>query len=379
MNKLFKIITMAFFATALFSTSPARAQEYFMYVGTYTTWKDGGKGIYLYRFDSRNGKITYVDVTGGINNPSFLIAGPRGQYLYAVNELGNGRGEVSSFSIHRPGGALSLISTRETGGDDPCHLSLSPEGDALFTANYSGGNISVFPVEKGGRLQPHSAVIRHTGHGPDASRQQAPHPHEVVVAPGDDLLYVPDLGLDKIFLYQIHGSEKPLPATPSTVTTPPAGGPRHLAFSPDNKNMYVVLEMGSALVHFKRSGLKAPWEMREKVSLLPAGADATGNTGAELALTADGKYLYASNRGHNSISLFTLDRSGKPVMAGNWPCGGKTPRFFTLDPSGKFLLVLNQDSGNMVLFRRNKDGSLQPTGTDISVPRPVCAVFVPVK
>jgi 6-phosphogluconolactonase len=143
--------------------------------------------------------------------------------------------------------------------------------------------------------------------------------------------------------------------------------------------MYVLLEMGSALVHFHRPDSPSSWEKRKTVSLLPAGADATGNTGAELLLSPDGQCLYASNRGHNSIALFRIGKDGAPVMKGDYPCGGKTPRFFTLDPTGRYLLVLNQDSDNMVLFRRAQDGSLTPTGIDISVPKPVCAVFVPVK
>ncbi len=380
MNKLFKPIIMAFLATAsLLAGSAAVAQEYLMYVGTYTTWKEGGKGIYLYRFDAQTGRITYVDVTKGIKNPSFLIVDPQDRYLFAVNELGNGRGGVSSFYIHRPDGHLVPISSQPTGGDDPCHLCLSPDSRTLFTANYSGGNVTVFSVTVDGRIRPHSAILKHEGHGPDASRQRRPHPHEVVTGPSGDLLYVPDLGLDKVFLYRLRGNEKPAPADPPFLSTPPGGGPRHLVFSPDQKHLYVLLEMGSALVHFSRPCPNGSWTLQETVSLLPAGADATGNTGGELVLTPDGKFLYASNRGHNSISLFRIENPGKPVLQGNWPCGGKTPRFFTLDPSGKFLLVLNQDTNNMTLFRRNEDGSLSHTGVDIFVPKPVCAVFVPVK
>jgi 6-phosphogluconolactonase len=379
MNKLLKKLVMALLLTsALGNTADILAQEYFMYVGTYTSWKEGGKGIYLYRFDTKSGKITYVDVTKGIRNPSFLIAGPRGQYLFAVNELSNDRGAVSSFHINRPDGSLTEISTQTTGGDDPCHLTLDPEGTTLFTANYTGGNVSVFPVEEGKKILERSALITHEGHGPDASRQQGPHPHEVVIGP-DNLLYVPDLGLDKVFMYTLHGSRQPLPADPPYVETPPGGGPRHLIFSRDGNEMYVLLEMGYALVHFHRHDPHSPWEKKETVSLLPAGADPTGNTGAELCLSPDGKYLYASNRGHNSIALFRLEKNGEPVMKGDFPGGGKTPRFFTLDPSGRFLLVLNQDSNNMALFKREKDGTLKHTGIDIFVPKPVCAVFVPVK
>ena len=380
MNKLLKKLIMAFFVTGpLLTAADGVAQEYFMYVGTYTTWEGGGKGIYIYRFDTRSGQITYVDVNKGIVNPTFLLTGPRSRYLFAVNEVGNDKGAVSSFYITRPDGRLTTLSSQTTGGDDPCHLTLDPDGTTLFTANYSGGSVSVFPVEEGKKILPRSALITHQGHGPDASRQQAPHPHEVVVEPGTDLLYVPDLGVDKVIVYRLNGSRRPLPATPPYLETPPGGGPRHLVFSSDGKELYVLLEMGSALVHFHRPGRQALWKEKETVSLLPAGADATGNTGAELCLSPDGKYLYASNRGHNSISLFALGREGKPVMKGNYPCGGKTPRHFTLDPSGRFLLVLNQDSSNMALFKREKDGSLKPTGIDIFVPKPVCAVFVPVQ
>ncbi len=379
MNKLLKKIAMALFVTAAFlSASDVTAQKYFMYVGTYTTWKEGGKGIYLYRFNTQDGQITYEGVTTGIRNPSFLLAGPQGDYLFAVNEMGNGKGAVSSFLINRPDGTLTQVSSHLTGGDDPCHLTLGPGDQTLFTANYSGGNISLFPVEKG-RLGERTALITHQGHGPDASRQKSPHPHEVVIDPSTNLLCVPDLGLDKVFFYRLQGHQQPLPADPPYVETLPGSGPRHLVFSRDGREMYLALEMGSALMHFHRSDGHSPWEKREILSLLPAGADATGNSGAELQLTPDGKYLYASNRGHNSIALFKIGKNGAPVWKGDFPCGGKTPRFFTLDPSGHYLLVLNQDSDNMVLFRRAEDGSLTPTGIDISVPKPVCAVFVPVK
>ncbi len=351
-------------------------QSYLMYIGTYTTWKEGGKGIYAYRFLPDSGKIVYAGLTHGIRNPSFLLADPSGQYLYAVNELGNRHGGVSSFSIERPGGKLTPLSTQPTGGDAPCHLTLDEAGTTLFTANYAGGSVSVFPVTEG-RIWERTALITHEGHGPIAARQRGPHPHEVVINAVDHLLYVPDLGLDKVFLYRPRQAQQPLPAAQPYVTTAPGGGPRHLAFSPDGYEMYVVLEMASRLAHFHRDDPATPWQEIGSVSLLPEDADATGNTGAEVVITPDGKYLYASNRGHNSISLFSLERDGKPVMTGNYPCGGKTPRFFTLDPTGKYLLVLNQDSNNMVLFLRKNDGSLVPTGTDISVPKPVCAVFVP--
>ena len=380
MRKFFKNIIMLLFSTgALLTEFSAVAQEYFMYVGTYTTWKEGGKGIYIYRFDTRSGKITYVDVKKGVANPTFLLTGTQGRYLFAVNELGNGKGAVSSYYINRPDGSLTTVSSQPTGGDDPCHLTFGPEGTTLFTANYSGGNISVFPVAEGKKILARTALITHEGHGPDASRQLGPHPHEVVVEPGSGLLYVPDLGLDKVFIYHLHGSRRPLPADPPALVTPPGGGPRHLVFSSGGKDLYVLLEMGSALVHFHRNNGQAPWTRKETVSLLPPGADAAGNTGAELCISPDGKYLYASNRGHNSISLYTIGREGQLTMKGNYPCGGKTPRHFTLDPSGRYLLVLNQDSSNMALFVRGRDGSLKHTGTDIFVPKPVCAVFVPVQ
>jgi len=216
-----------------------------MYVGTYTTWKEGGKGIYIYRYDARSGKITYVDVAKGIDNPTFLITDPQKRYLFAVNELGNRKGGASSFYIDPSCGALSPVTTQPVGSDGPCHLALDHQGTTLFTANYSGGSVSVLPVKEGDLLQPFTTLLKHEGRGPDASRQLSPHPHEVVMDPVEELLYVPDLGLDKVFIYRTQDSRQPVPADPPYLETPPGGGPRHLVFSPDRRDMYVVLDMAT--------------------------------------------------------------------------------------------------------------------------------------
>ena len=379
-KNFFFLVTVIF----LMTISLLHAQNYFMYVGTYTLTKNGGEGIYLYRFSASDGSISYQTVTKDVQNPSFLITDKNKTHLYAVSEMeGNGEkkgGAVASFSINKKTGILTFLNQSPTDGSGPCHLALDHSGKLLFTANYGGGSITVFPVLPDGTVGKHSALIQHTGHGINPSRQKGPHTHEVVMDPVKNLLYSPDLGLDKIFIYSLNiPADKLSPWEPPFLEVTPGSGPRHLVFSPNNKYLYVLQEMGSEITAFTFSPDRKKWTRIQQISLLPPGTDKTGNTGAELQVTRDGKFLYASNRGHNSIALFKIMNNGRLVRAGDYPCGGETPRFFTLDPTEKFLLVLNQDSGNMVTFKRNSKGDLEKTGVDIKVPKPVCAIFVPVK
>jgi len=375
-----------FFTAILFFSglSLLRAQDYYMYVGTYTMAKDGGKGIYLYRFSADSGTVTYQSVIRGVENPSFLVTDKDQSHLYAVSELvaedQNKGGAVAAFSVNRRTGNLDFLGQALTGSNGPCHLTLDHTGKLLFTANYGGGSITVFPVRSDGSVGTRTDLVRHYGCSINADRQKSPHAHEVVMDPSLNLLYVPDLGLDKVFIYQIRlKTGKLAPWTTPFLEMTPGSGPRHMAFSPDEKSLYVLQEMGSGITVFTISADRKTWTKTQQVSLLPQGTRKAGNTGAELQITRDGKYLYASNRGHNSIALFRIRDTGLLVHAGDYPCGGITPRFFTLDPTENFLLVLNQDSGNIVIFKRKKDGRLQKTNIKVMVPKPVCAVFIPMK
>jgi len=370
------VLLLPFFSLIL------QAQAYYMYVGTYTLTPGGGEGIYRYRFSAYDGTLTFLSVTKNIANPSFLITDAGQKHLYAVNEEVTGGqrkgGAVSSFSINRKTGDLTFLSSQSTTGGGPCHLTLDHSGKWLYTANYGGGSITVFPVMQHGIIGKYSYSVQHTGHGYNKARQAGPHVHEVVMDPVDDLLYTPDLGLDKVFIYQVNSTGgKLLPWKTPFIQTYPGSGPRHIAFTPDRKKLYVLQEMASQITIFSVSSDRTKWTKVQQLSLLPPGTDQTGNTGAELQIAKNGKYLYASNRGHNSIAFFQIKKDGQLVRSGDFSCGGKTPRFFTLDPTGKFLIVLNQDSGNIVIFTVNKNGSLQKTNIDIRVPKPVCAVFVP--
>ncbi len=383
---MFRKTLFVFFAAILLypGLSLLRAQDYYMYVGTYTLAKDGGKGIYLYRFSADSGTVTYQSVISGVENPSFLVTDKDQTHLYAVSELvaedQNKGGAVAAFFVNRNTGNLNLLGQELTGSNGPCHLTLDHTGKLLFTANYGGGSITVFPVGPDGNVGKRTDLVRHYGCSINPDRQKGPHAHEVVMDPSLDLLYVPDLGLDKVFIYQIKAQTGKLaPWTTPFLEMTPGSGPRHMAFSPDEKSLYVLQEMGSGITVFTVSADRKTWKKTQQVSLLPQGARKAGNTGAELQITRDGKYLYASNRGHNSIAFFHIGEKGHLVHAGDYPCGGKTPRFFTLDPTEKFLLVLNQDSGNIVIFKRKKDGRLQRTNVRIKVPKPVCAVFIPIK
>ncbi len=360
------------------------AQDYYMYTGTYTLGDGGGEGIYLCRFSADDGSITFQSVIKGVENPSFLITDRDQTHLYAVSEMVSGKehqgGAAAAFSVHRSTGDLTLLNQSPTGGGGPCHLALDHSGKWLFTANYGGGSITVFPVLPDGRTGAYTDLVKHYGNSINPQRQSRPHVHEVVMDPSGDLLYVPDLGLDKVFIYRVNTqSGKLTPWSVPFLDVTPGSGPRHMVFSPDGKYMYVLQEMGSGITVFQVTEDRKVFKKIQQISLLPAGADKTGNTGAELQITRDGKYLYASNRGHNSIALFRTGADGHLVAGGDFSCGGKTPRFFTLDPTEKFLLVLNQDSGNIVVFKRKENGSLERNGTGIDIPKPVCALFIPVK
>jgi len=350
--------------------------EFYLFVGTYTS--GGSEGIYVYRFNAETGKLTYANKAAGIQNPSYLCIEPRTKYLYAVNE--NSRsGGVSAFSIDLKTGGLTFLNQQSTQGGAPCYVSVDRESRWVFAANYSGRNACVFPVESDGKLAPASDVVQHTGSGADPRRQEGPHPHAIVLDPADRFVFVPDLGLDKIMIYQFDRAQgKLVPNTPPFVQTEPASGPRHFVFHPNGRWAYSIQELDNTINAYSYDSTTGALTKIQTVPALPADFKGTSYC-ADIHVSPDGKFLYGSNRGHNSIAVYQIDaNTGHLDYVGHESTQGKTPRNFALDPTGQFLLAANQDSGTVATFRRDAHtGRLEFTGTLTEIPMPVCLKFIP--
>lgn len=356
------------------------AHKYLAYVGTYTEGQSRSKGIYVYRYDPQAGTFESLGVAAETVNPSFMATDPSRRFLYAVNELqkydGQSSGGVSAFSIDDATGKLTFLNEVASGGADPCYITVDHTGKYVLVANYTGGSLAVFPIDDGGRLGARTDFIQHTGHGVNPERQEGPHVHYVSLSPDNRFAFVNDLGLDELFVYHFDANHGKLtPANPPYVKLAAGSGPRHFALSPNGKFAYVISEMKSTVTVFRyaNGGL----QQEQTISSLPS--TFTGhNDDAEVEIHPSGKFLYGSNRGHDSIAAFAIDpATGKLSVIEYVPTQGKTPRSFEIDPSGKLLLAENQASNTIVVFRIDQQtGKLSPTGQVLDVPSPVCVKFV---
>jgi 6-phosphogluconolactonase len=369
-------------AAAAAAQRPAPApDDLIMYVGTYT--RPPSKGIYAYRLKGATGELTPLGAAGlaaETENPSFLAVHPIQRFLYAVNEVsryeGRDAGSVSAFSIDRTG-ALTLLNRVSTRGGGPCHVSLDRSGKWVFVANYGGGSVAAFPVHADGTLGEASAFFQHTGSSVNPARQSGPHAHDAVVSPDNRFVLVADLGLDRILTYRLNPATGGLaPGDPPFASIAPGSGPRHLAFGPAGKFVYVLSEMLSRVMAFRYDAGRGTLAELQTLSTVPEGFTAD-NSGAEIVTDPSSKFLYASNRGHDSIAVFRIDAaSGTLTPVDRVSTQGKTPRGFAIDPSGRFLVAANQNSGSVVVFRIDQQtGGLTPTGTVVQVPSPVSVVF----
>jgi 6-phosphogluconolactonase len=363
---------------------PASSGQYIAFVGTYTS-KTSSKGIYAYRFDANKGQLTPIGVAAEAVDPSFLAVNPNGKYLYAVNEIGNFNGEasgaVSAFAIDAKTGALKLLNQVPTRGAGPCYVSLDKSGSFLLVANYDSGSIASFPVRGDGSLGTASGFVQHSGTGPDKERQEGPHAHWIGTSPDNRFALAVDLGLDQVIVYGFDSDKGVFtPMLSGFAKVKPGSGPRHLAFHPDGKFAYVLSEMASSVTVFSYKPKTGSFSVLQTVSTLPN--DYSGpKEAAEIAVHPSGKYLYTSNRGHDSIAVFAIDqKKGTLKSLGQVLTGGKTPRHFAIDPTGTYLLAENQESNNIVVFHIDPaTGSLTPTGQTVDVPSPVCLTFVQAK
>ena len=375
------LLTAFFIVNAVFAKE--HASSYLLFVGTYTNTKAASKGIYVYRYNPSSGQLTSLGVAAETPNPSYLAVDPTHQFLYAVNELEDYKGEksgaVTAFSIDRKTGKLTKLNDVASRGADPCYISLDNTGKYVLVANYTSGNIAVFPLQKGGRLGEASAWVQHHGSGPNKERQEGPHAHYIRTTADNRFALVSDLGLDKLLVYRFDASSGSLtPNDPPAADLPPGEGPRHAAFTPNNKFAYTVNELKSTVTAFTFDASAGVLKAFQTVSTLPK--DFNGqNDGAEIHIHPNGKFLYTSNRGHDSIAEFSIDQStGRVTLVHNFSIEGKTPRDFELDPAGRHLLAAGQDTNNVVVFRIDPTtGELRPSGQSVDVPAPVGLTFVP--
>jgi 6-phosphogluconolactonase len=348
------------------------AGEVLMYAGTYT--RQESKGIYGYRFQPATGELTPIGLVAETVSPSWVTIHPNKRFLYAANES---EGTLSAFSLDSKTGRLTFLNRVDAGGRSPCHLVLEKTGKYLMVANYGNGSVASFPVKEDGSLGETSALVQHNGKSV-GRRQQGPHAHAVVLSPDHRFLFVPDLGLDQVLAYRVDAQSGALaPAAPPFTKITEGSGPRHMAFHPNGRFAYVNSEMGSLVTALRYDPASGALKELQTTSTLPKDFTGTNNT-AEAEVHPNGRFLYVSNRGHDTIAVFAIDASnGMLTFVEHAPTQGKTPRNFAIDPTGSYLFAANQDTDNIVLFRIDQStGRLTPTGKVLEIDAPVSLVFL---
>ncbi len=369
-------------AMLTFSAATASAQSYRVYFGTYTGKES--RGIYMATFDAATGKLSDATLAGEAVNPSFVAIHPSRKFLYAVGEIsdfqGKKTGGVSAFSIDAATGKLTLLNQQSSAGAGPCHLNVDKAGGTVLVANYGGGSCCSLPINNDGTLKPAASSIQHVGGSVNKQRQEGPHAHSINLDPANKFAFVADLGLDKVLIYKFDPANSTLVANdPPAGIVAPGSGPRHFAFHPTGKYAYVNNEMTSTITAFAYDADKGTLTELHTLSTLPE--PTPGNSTAETVVHPSGKFVYVSNRGHDSLAMYAIDQAtGKLTSLGNVSTGGKTPRNFNLDPTGKWVLAANQSTGNVtVLAIDQTTGKLTSTGQSIAVPAPVCVRFLPLE
>ena len=376
MNKRIFFLLLAIISFSGMNKINSQSQKEFLYIGTYTD--SGGPGIHVYSFDRTDGTLSFVEKAGDLESPSYLTLHPDGPYLYSVNRgkvLPDKKwGSVSAFSIDAGNGKLRHLNDQPVFGVEGCYISTDSRGRLAFVANYSTGNVVVFPIQKDGTLGTVADEQQHTGSGADPGRQKGPHAHCAYVSPDDKHLYVVDLGIDRIKTYEIdYEKQKLIPMPEQDGKSRPGTGPRHITIDKTGNFAYVIEELASSITVYQRDADTGGLTAIQHVATIPENYTET-NYCADIHLEPSGKFLYGSNRGHDSLAIFRINQAdGTLEPAGFHAVEGKWPRNFLIDPRGEFVFVANQNSDNLVVFRLDKSsGKLTPTGTDISIPKPVC-------
>ena len=358
---------------------PAGSHHYLALVGTYTN-NTASKGIYAFDFDSESGRLTAKGVAAATPDPSWVAIHPNGKFVYAANESGK-NSTITAFALDAKTAKLTQLNQLPALGEDPCYLSFDKTGKYLFIANYTSGNVVVFPILPDGKLGEHTANVKNAGPlGPNKERQDAPHAHWVEASRDNRFVFVSDLGLDAVLSYVFDASKGTLtPNKPFFLRPLTAGaGPRHATFSPDGRYFYVLSEINSTVTAFVYAPNHGVFGDLGGLSMLPAGFSGR-NDAAEITIDNTSKWLFASNRGHDSIAVFSIDpANGKLKAAGDFPTGGQEPRHFAIDPTGQFLLAENQNSNTIVVFSIDPaTGALSQVSQTSDIPSPVCLKFLP--
>lgn len=372
MKALLSFVLLSLFASA-------KAQDYYMLTGTYTS--GNSHGIYVHEFNTTDASTKLVD-SAKLANPSYLTVSPGKKYVYAVSESAGEKspgGRVAAFSFNNGTGSLQLLNQQPSSGNNPCYVSIDKTGRWVFTGNYSSGTLAVLPVLANGSLEKPSTSIQHTGQSVNTDRQNSPHVHATVLSPDNKYLFVPDLGLDKLMRYKFDKRKGSLvPASDPFVMTKPGSGPRHFVFHPNKKYAYLVEELTGSVSAYTYHPKTGKLSLTQNISTLPP--EFLGYAGsADIHVSPDGKFLYASNRGEsNTIVIYVINKKdGYLTLVGHQSTLGKTPRHFSFDPGGNFLLVANQNSDDIVIFKINKaTGLLTDSGKRILVSKPVCIQWI---
>jgi 6-phosphogluconolactonase len=361
----------------------AEKDRFLVYVGSYTGARS--KGIYAWRFDAATGVATPLGLAAEAVNPSFLAVHPNNRYLYATSEVGNRGGQpgggVEAFAIDAASGKLTALNQVSSRGAGPAFVAVDRTGSDVLVANYSGGSIAVCPIKEDGRLGEATAFVQHEGSSVNRMRQREPHAHSINVSPDNRFAIAADLGLDKLLIYRFDAAKGTLaPNDPPFAAVKPGSGPRHFTFHPSGRFAYAINELASTVTAFSYDAARGALSELQTVSTLPGGFLGDSTT-AEVQVDAAGRFLYGSNRGHDSIAVFAIDAATGTLTPVEYvSTRGRTPRNFRIDPTGGYLFAANQNSGNVAIFRIDaQTGRLTATGKVLEVGSPVCVKFVPVE
>ena len=363
--------------SSLVVLSTVSAESLPVYFGTYTRGENSSKGIYRSVLNLETGKLSDPVLAAEARNPSFIEIHPNGKFLYSVSEGGEA-GSVSAYTIEADTGSLTLLNKQPSGGAGPCHVSIDHMGKNLLVANYGSGSASVIPIRSDGRLGKPTGFVQHTGSSVNTRRQKGPHAHSINVSSDNRFAFVADLGIDRIMIYKLDTEKGTIVAnSPPFVKVKPGAGPRHFAFHPNGKYAYVINELDCTVTAFAYESVSGALKEIQTVTTLPNGFNGS-STCAEVCVHPSGKFLYGSNRGHDSIVVYRVDlANGTVTYVEHEMADIKTPRNFNIDPTGRFCLVANQGKDSVVVFRINKEtGALEPTGNKVSVAKPVCVRFL---
>lgn len=351
-----------------------------VYIGTYTgPHGDDAVSIYVLDMDPATGELTELSTCPGLQNPSFLAIDPAAEHLYAVSEVGGERngGQVAAYAIDPQDGSLAQLNQQPVRGTSPCHLCVDQTDRCLIAVSYSSATIAAFPIADDGKLAERSDWIQHKGSSINHARQEAAHTHSVNIDPGNRYAFVADLGTDQVFCYELdigHTTLRPNPNQPA-VGVAPGAGPRHFCFHPNGRYAYLINELDSTVQVFAYHHDAGTLEDLQTVTTLPADFDGE-STCAEVRVHPSGRFLYGSNRGHDSLAIFTIGDNGTLTSCGHESTRGKTPRNFNIDPTGQWLIAANQDTHNLVVFRVDAStGELRATGHERTAQSPVCILI----